>query len=215
MSSISNYGELKDTVKGYLFNRKDMDFHIPKLVELSERRIYRSLRCPANEKMGYFQIQTSISERTHIEIPRDFLECKYFTMLYADKLVLLERVSDLEMIRLRGLPYFVAEPEKFARLGRTLTWYPKQDIDLLEVQMVYWADYSGQLVEDTDTNEILRIAPDLYVYGALVESEPFLGHDERIPVWNDMFNQALAQINNHAITAEMSGSALDVGTTYS
>ena len=208
---LNNFGELKETVKKYLYNRKDLDLTIPTLVALSERRIYRALRVPANEEL----YSATITDTNEVVIPRDFLECKFFALNYEGKNLELQRVSDNQMLRMQAEPDFVAQPKYFARIGNYLRWYPQQDSESVAVQMMYWADYSGQLVADADTNDILRIAPDLYVYGALVESEPFLGHDDRIPVWNDMFNQALAQVIEHAQQAEMAGSQLEYKAVYS
>lgn len=209
MTTLSNYGELKEAVKGYLLNRKDMDLRIPQLIALSERRIYRELRCPANEAVYTKELGTT----HYVVLPRDYLECKQMRVIYENRWFELDRVSGNEFIKINdsagsGLP------RVFTRYVDRLFWSPVQDSDM-EVSMIYWRDLSGQLVNDYDTNDILRIAPDLYVYGALVESEPYLGHDDRIPVWNDMFNQALAQINAHAHDAEMAGSQLSMGTAYS
>lgn len=37
------------------------------------------------------------------------------------------------------------------------------------------------------SNRILQLYPDLLLYGALTHSAPFLGDDERIPVWSSFF----------------------------
>jgi hypothetical protein len=44
------------------------------------------------------------------------------------------------------------------------------------------------------TNEILSIAPDAYLYGALMQASPFLEHDERLPVWEQKFEKAMQQL---------------------
>jgi hypothetical protein len=45
------------------------------------------------------------------------------------------------------------------------------------------------------TNVILTEAPDLYLYGALKHSAPFLQHDERIATWTAFFDDALDQLH--------------------
>lgn len=37
--------------------------------------------------------------------------------------------------------------------------------------------------------------PDLYLYGTLIESAPFLQHDERLALWQTRFSQAMTEIN--------------------
>ena len=43
-------------------------------------------------------------------------------------------------------------------------------------------------------NTVLSIAPDVYLYGALVEASPYIKDDERIPVWEQRFSTALAEL---------------------
>jgi hypothetical protein len=44
-------------------------------------------------------------------------------------------------------------------------------------------------------NDILTEAPDLYLYGALYESAPYLEHDERIPIWEDFFEKGVTELD--------------------
>ena len=45
------------------------------------------------------------------------------------------------------------------------------------------AGYLPALSNSNPTNALLRDAPDLYLFGALAESAPYLQHDERVPMW--------------------------------
>ena len=44
------------------------------------------------------------------------------------------------------------------------------------------------------TNTVLDTAPDVYLYGALVESAPYLKDDERLPVWEQRFLSAISEL---------------------
>ena len=46
------------------------------------------------------------------------------------------------------------------------------------------------------TNSILAEAPDVYVYGSLLQAAPFLEDDERIPVWQAFFDNACAELDD-------------------
>lgn len=48
----------------------------------------------------------------------------------------------------------------------------------------------------TQTNFLTDYAPDLLLYASLLEAIPYLANDERIPVWQSMYDRALASINN-------------------
>ena len=53
----------------------------------------------------------------------------------------------------------------------------------------------GPLSEATQTNYWTNNAPNCLLYATLLESAPFLKDDERIPVWEKMYDRALAALN--------------------
>ncbi|HMH81501.1 MAG TPA: hypothetical protein VK531_01415 [Gemmatimonadales bacterium] len=56
------------------------------------------------------------------------------------------------------------------------------------------------------TNGLFLRHPDLYLFGTLVESAPYLQHDERLPLWESRFNQAMTEINTERERAKFSAS---------
>ena len=44
------------------------------------------------------------------------------------------------------------------------------------------------------TNDILTDSPDVYLYGSLLEAEPFLQNDARVQLWATAFQQAISDI---------------------
>lgn len=51
------------------------------------------------------------------------------------------------------------------------------------------------LDEDNQTNWLTDYAPSLLLYAALLEATPFLKKDERIPVWQSMYENAAKSLN--------------------
>lgn len=52
------------------------------------------------------------------------------------------------------------------------------------------------LLDDVvQTNWLTEYAPQLLLYGTLLEATPFLKSDERIPVWQQMYDRAAAMLN--------------------
>ncbi len=47
----------------------------------------------------------------------------------------------------------------------------------------------------SETNWFLTAHPDVYLYGSLVHSMPYMPGDERLPVWSDLYNKALANVS--------------------
>lgn len=56
------------------------------------------------------------------------------------------------------------------------------------------AEVSEPLSDTNPTNIVLTIAPDVYLYGALVESAPYLKDDPRVAVWEQRFMQGIAEL---------------------
>ncbi len=68
------------------------------------------------------------------------------------------------------------------------------------------ANYRYQLVYLTQpnvitaqitTNWLTKYAPDLLFYGCMIEAIPFLKDDERVPVWQAMYEKSLQSVNNY------------------
>jgi len=57
---------------------------------------------------------------------------------------------------------------------------------------VYYAKQDN--LHDTDGSWYVQNAPELLLYGALLEAEPYIKNDERIPVWRELFNEAVKTV---------------------
>lgn len=51
----------------------------------------------------------------------------------------------------------------------------------------------------------LIAAPDMYLYGALKYASPYLEHDERVPLWTEQFDKAIAQYNEYLRNKALGG----------
>jgi hypothetical protein len=58
------------------------------------------------------------------------------------------------------------------------------------------------------TNWLTTNAPDLCLYGALLEAESFLKNDSRIAVWRDYYTDALADYRDQWKEEEFGGSQM-------
>jgi len=65
------------------------------------------------------------------------------------------------------------------------------------------------------SNWLTSNAPDLLLYGSLLEAEPFIKNDERIPVWLNAYSSAIDKLQKADERDRHSGSAMRVRTIYS
>ena len=68
---------------------------------------------------------------------------------------------------------------------------PDQSYDGILTYYTQLTPLSGSVA----SNAILAEFPDLYLYGALAQSAPYLEHDERIAVWQAKFDAGIEQAN--------------------
>lgn len=65
------------------------------------------------------------------------------------------------------------------------------------------------LLDDVvQTNWLTEYAPQLLLYGALLEATPFLKNDERIQVWQNMYDRAAAMLNGEDLAKILDRSAV-------
>ena len=74
-------------------------------------------------------------------------------------------------------------------------------------ELLYYAKTQALSSSNSD-NWLLLEAPDVYLYGALLHSAPYLGEDERIAIWAQMYSAAVQQLNSTSDKAKYSGSGL-------
>ena len=65
------------------------------------------------------------------------------------------------------------------------------------------------LLDDSiQTNWLTEYAPQLLLYGALLEATPFLKNDERIPVWQQYYDRAAAMLNGEDLSKILDRAAI-------
>jgi hypothetical protein len=65
------------------------------------------------------------------------------------------------------------------------------------------------LLDDVvQTNWLTDYAPQLLLYGTLLEATPFLKNDERIPVWQNMYDRAASMLNGEDLAKILDRSAV-------
>jgi hypothetical protein len=67
----------------------------------------------------------------------------------------------------------------------------------------------------TTSNWLTLNAPDVLLYGALLEAEPFIKNDERIALWLNAYNGAVKKIQDADARDRHSGSAMRIRNIYS
>lgn len=188
-----NKGELRAHFKA-LLNRTDCsDALADTFIDQSIARAQRVLRIPSMEKTQTYNITASTST---LIIPADFLEI--IDMYYAN--TNLTRVPLSKYVEM-SQPGENGTPRYFTREGENIKVYPYPTSG--SISMNYYGQFTV-MTADADENDLAIIASDLITYGALgYASDYFL--DERGPLFEQKFAQFLAELQEQANDAEVSG----------
>lgn len=178
---ITDYATLKAAVADYL-NREDLTTQIATFVQLHEAKVNRELRVP---QMMVRAEATSDAE--YIPVPADFLQ-DYSLKLesatpHADLAYIAQ--TDAKLYKSQGLTktlYYTIVGNSFELIAD-----PAENVD---VELIYYGRIPA-LSDSNTTNWLLTSHPDLYLYGALLESVPYLKDDERLQTWFGARQQAV------------------------
>ena len=204
--AISTFAELKTATANWL-DRSDLTERIPEFIALAEARFNRILRIRDMETVST-AISTAAGTREY-SLPTGFVQMKEFH-LTTDPLTPLAFITPEMMTRIwagsgRG------KPEVFTIIADNVRLGPNPDA-VYTTSMLYYKTFTA-LSDSATTNDMLTNNPDVYLYGVLLEAEPFIMNDERVQLWAIAFKQAIDDIQNQDNKARHSGSQLRVMNT--
>jgi len=229
---IENYQDIQDAIRDWL-NRPDLVGRIPTFIYLAERKMFRRYRSQNNEKTITYDMRvtpdggdpTQIALSDTVQLPADYLEL--LTIQANDQPVVRESLSRVQTTRstprdqlANGLSQGVIQiglPTHFTRERRNLlfNYFPEGDT---VIKLIYYCDMSGLFISPTSDHDVLRTAPDLYLYGSLMQAQPFLKPTDDewqlIPVWEKMYEDAFMLIEFQRDEDERSGSNVEVQSSF-
>lgn len=178
--AITTYAELKSAIGDWL-NRDDLDAVIPNFISLAEAQFNRTIR---HRKMVTRSDATV--DTPYFAVPADWLENIRF-QLNTDPITPLLYVTPEQAAEER-LKYSVAnQPLMFTMVGQQFQVIPPPNTGY-DAELLYYAKIPA-LSDSNTTNWLLTESPDIYLYGALVQSSPYLKEDERINTWAGLYQR--------------------------
>ena len=184
--ALSTYTELKSSVADWL-NRTDLTSVVPDFISLAEAQIERTLRTRQMIVRATASIDTEYSA-----VPADFLETKSIKLNTNPVTALVfESVDALD--NLKSTTYISAgKPRYFGIVGSQVRVLPVPD-NTYTAELIYYAKLA-KLSSSNATNWLLTQAPDVYLYGSLMQAAPYLKDDARIPVWAAIYTRGLEEL---------------------
>lgn len=200
--ALTTYTELKASLADWL-NRSDLTAAIPDFISLAESQIERQLR---TRQMIVRATASFAAAQEYGTVPNDFLEVKSIK-LNTNPITPLQFQTIDAMDSLSNTTYLSSgKPLYFSIVGEQIRLLPIPD-GAYTAELVYYAKLT-KLSSSVATNFLLTQAPDVYLYGALLQAAPYLQFDERIPVWSSLYQAGLDQLQIADDRGSTSGGAL-------
>ena len=204
--AISTFAELKTASANWL-DRSDLTDRIPEFIVLAEARFNRILRIRDMETVST-AISTVAGTREY-SLPTGFVQMKEFH-LSTDPITPLSYITP-EMMSRMWAGSSKAKPQVFTIIADNVRLGPNPDA-VYTTSMLYYKKFTALSASNT-TSDMLTNNPDVYLYGTLLEAEPFIMNDERVALWATAFKQAIDDIQFQDNKDRHSGSQLRVMNT--
>jgi len=190
-----NFAGLKSAVKSYL-NRTDLDDQIPNFINWALRKLESgdNFRYMLNETSGELS-----AEQEYIAVPTNM------------KSVHLLRIFDANVSGDAGIVANPTSYDLFTGMSQTKTYdkpttfavymdkiylYPIPDVDARYSYVLSYYKFTPAFSADEDTNALSESDPQVLIYGALMEAEPYLLNDQRLITWKALYEEALSKLRN-------------------
>jgi hypothetical protein len=203
--AITTYAELQTSIANWL-NRDDLTAVIPDFISLTEAGINRDLR---HYKM-INRVDAALDSR-YVQMPADWIETVRFGIT-SGTTYRIELISRDDMLEYRqnnndtaGIPRF------YANIGDTIEVFPTPNAEY-QMQLQYYAK-TPELSASNASNWLLASAPDIYLYGALIQSAPYLNDDARIQTWAALYQSVLDSLQKASDDTRFAGSGIRMRVT--
>lgn len=192
--ALGTYAQLQTSVASWL-DRDDLVTAIPDFITLAEARFNRELRV-----RDMIVRKQAVSDKQYVQLPADWLHAKNIQI--GTTVLEFKTMDDAD--RLRATP-MSGKTRYFTIVGSSLELLPTPSDDV-QIEMAYYKNIPA--LSSNSTNWLLTKAPDLYLYGSLLQAAPFLDNDERVPLWETAVTKTIESMNAESKAAEVSGSRL-------
>lgn len=187
MSIVTSYSTLQTAIADWLA-RSDLSAYIPNFIQNFEENF---LREPKNFGR-WMEASLSIAIASNVAaVPASYLGLKYAYVNGSpstplDRKSLNQTLGKYPRGGTTGVPIYIA------RDGANFIFGPEPD-STYTIKGTYWAKPTllRSFAADAAAHWLIVNAPDICIYGALIQSAPFLRNDSRLAVWQAMYADAV------------------------
>jgi hypothetical protein len=203
--AINSFVTLKTAVANWL-DRDDLDARIPEFIAINEAVFNRVLRI---RPMETIVTAATVGGTKSYDLPTGYVQMREIH-LDTSPITSLQYLTP-EMLYRVWAGSTSGKPNAYSIIGNQIYFGETPD-GAYDYVMTYYKTFDG-LSDAAPTNWVILNAPDVYLYGTLLQAEPFLMNDHRIPVWERGLRQAISDLQEQNDKDRHSGSELRVMNT--
>jgi len=186
--ALDSYAALQSVVADWL-NKSSLTAQIPDFITLAEVRLRRELKdwlrttLLATNVTADYQLPATVQDVVGVSYNDGAAGAHNFPV---DLISRIDYQTWMERDAGANTPAGqLAYPDLDVSTGLTTLrfWPPATATGPIANLKISVDGYLPALSGSNPTNALLRDAPDVYLFGALAESAPYLQHDERLPTW--------------------------------
>jgi hypothetical protein len=199
--AITTYSELQSSIANWLNRNGDTSLLsvIPDFIALAEADINRKLR---HYKM--IERVDAVLDSRYVQVPNNWLETVRFNIT-ASTTVKLDFIGPEDMLEKRQNNSDTAGISRYyTQMGEAIEVFPTPAAEY-PMQLAYYAQIPS-LSDSVTFNWLLQDQPDVYLYGALMQSAPYLLDDARTQTWAGLYQNGLASLQKASDDTRFGGS---------
>ena len=203
--AINSFVTLKTAVANWL-DRDDLSDRIPEFIAINEAVFNRVLRIRTMETIV---TAATVGGTKSYDLPTGYVQMREIH-LDTSPITSLQYLTP-EMLYRVWAGSTSGKPNAYSIIGNQIYFGETPD-GAYDYVLTYYKTFDG-LSDAEPTNWVILNAPDVYLYGTLLQAEPFLMNDQRIPVWERGLRQAISDLQEQNDKDRHSGSELRVMNT--
>lgn len=202
MALITSFATLQTAVTDYLA-RSDLSTFTENFIQNAESKLYKRLRIRAMEKTYNSAISSGV-----LSVPSDYVQMKH-AYVNTSPITWLERLSAEQIYSKYPVRSGAEIPKYYAREASSFIFGPYPGD--YSVNSIYYSRFTA-LSSANSTNWFIDEAPDLLLYGSLLEAEPFIKNDNRLTVWKSFYDDSFMAVRDEERREGLSGGSLATRT---
>lgn len=202
LALVTNNATLLAAVAAWL-KRDDLTDSIPLFVQAYESQMNRELALmePPHRSLEQTATGTLTSGSNTVALPTGYTGTKRFKITTSgnNHILTYKTPAQMAVYEIGGTPLY------YTTIGSNL------EVNLPDGDYTYSWTYDANLASITaGSNWVVANAPDMYLYGTLLHSAPYLKNDSRLETWGLMYSTILTQVEQVNTKNRQSGSPLQI-----